>query len=144
MAHAVAGAQGSTESTTGVYEDVFLSYSHKDREVVLACRDVYKSLGMRVNVDVDVLRSGERFDAALMRRIEDSDIFQLFWSRHAAGSAYVRREWEYALQCGRSEGFIRPVVWEQPPPAPPPELADLHFAYVPLPRRRTRWFGLFG
>jgi hypothetical protein len=36
------------------------------------------------------------------------------------------------------------VVWERPLQTPPPELADIHFAYVPLPHRQKRWFGLFG
>lgn len=118
------------------YEDVFASYSRKDRAVVLACRNTYKALGVRVYMDVASLRSGEYFEERLKHLIESSDVFQLFWSRHSANSPYVRQEWQYALRCQRGEGFIRPVYWEEPLVPPPSELARMNFAYVEMPRMR--------
>lgn len=86
--------------------------------------------------DVTTLRSGERWNARLLELIDDADIFQLFWSKHAAESEYVRQEYQYALAL-RQKGvkgpvFIRPIRWEEPMPVPPPpELAELHFDLIP-------------
>jgi hypothetical protein len=122
------------EATAPAYQQVFASYSHQDTPVVLACRNAYQALGLKVLIDLESLRSGQDFSRALMRLIERSDIFQLFWSPRAAASAYVHREWEYALALGKSEGFIRPVYWELPLVPPPAPLANLHFKFIPLPQ----------
>lgn len=114
-------------------EQIFVSYSHDDTPVVLACRDAYRALGYTVLIDIDSLRAGEKWHEDLQRLIDRADIFQLFWSARSAKSRYCQQEWEYALQRSQSkEGFIRPVYWEKPLVPPPPALADLHFAYVPL------------
>jgi hypothetical protein len=117
-------------------EQIFVSYSHADAPVVRACRNAYKALGYDVLIDVDTLRAGQNWNDELMRLIDRATIFQLFWSEHAAMSAYVRREWEYALKknSGTGEGFIRPVHWEDPLVTPPAELSRLHFVYISLPR----------
>ena len=120
------------EVTTYSYKRIFASYSHADTPVVLACRNVYKALGFDVLIDIDLLRSGEIFDKALMRMIDSSDIFQLFWSSQSALSKFVRKEWRYALRHNKGEGFIRPVYWEQPLVQPPKELAKFHFTYLPV------------
>jgi len=85
---------------------------------------------------VTALRSGENWNARLLELIDSADIFQLFWSRHAAESEYVRQEYQYAAALRRrgvkSATFIRPIRWEEPMPAPPPpELAELHFDLIP-------------
>jgi hypothetical protein len=75
------------------------------------------------------------WNADLLSMIDNAEIFQLFWSPNAATSTYVRQEWERALERAKAQklvGFIRPVYWEKPLVQPPPQLADLHFAYVPL------------
>jgi hypothetical protein len=115
-------------------ERIFVSYSHADADVVTACRNAYRALGFDVLMDVDTLRSGQQWNAELMRMIDHADIFQLFWSEKAADSQYVKQEWEYALKQAQNKGgdFIRPVYWQKPMPNPPAELNHLHFAYVPL------------
>jgi hypothetical protein len=106
---------------------------------VIACRNAYKALGFDFLRDRDTLRPGEDWNATLRQMIDRADIFQLFWSEHSARSAYCKQEWEYALQQSKSKSgaFIRPVYWEQPLVPPPPELANLHFAYVPLATPKT-------
>lgn len=125
-----------TQATARIYkqEEIFVSYSHADSPVVIACRDAYLALGYDVLIDIDKLRSGEHWNQALMDLIDRADIFQLFWSQNSSKSVYVHQEWEYALKksATKGEGFIRPVYWEKPLIAPPPELEPLHFAYVPL------------
>ena len=125
------------EASTYLYKRIFTSYSHQDTPVVLACRNAYKALGFESLIDIDNLRSGQRWNTELMRMIDTADLFQLFWSAGAAQSAYVRQEWQYALQRLPGESFIRPVYWEKPLVSPPVELKHLHFAYIELPRLET-------
>ncbi len=131
----------NAQTTASLYksEEIFPSYSHDDEEIVVACRDAYKALGFDFLRDRDTLRPGEDWNTALKQMIDRADIFQLFWSEHSARSTYCQQEWQYALQQNRAKGsaFVRPVYWEQPLVPPPPELADLHFAYVPLAKPRT-------
>lgn len=123
-------------NTTGMYpiEKIFVSYSHADTPMVERLRRAYIALGKEVLIDRDNLRSGEKWNAELMRMIDQADIFQLFWSARAERSTFVSQEWRHALERSKREqkdGFIRPVYWEKPLIPPPPELSDLHFAYLP-------------
>lgn len=111
-------------------DDIFISYSHRDTEVVLAFKKAYEAIGNNVLIDIDTLRSGQDWNAELMRMIDRAEIFQLFWSENTSQSKYCREEWEYALKLNRELGFIRPCYWTQPMPNPPAELGHLHFEYV--------------
>jgi hypothetical protein len=125
----------STQESAKRFRQIFASYSHRDSEVVEEVERYVSLTGDRYMIDVRTLRSGEVWDDRLRELIDDADIFQLFWSRNAMYSPYVRQEWEYALQLGR-EGFVRPVYWEEPLPEDPQqdlptsELRRLHFSRV--------------
>jgi len=134
----LAERQGNVEARAQVYKQIFTSYSHDDKAVVLACRNVYRAAGLNTLIDIDTLRAGQHWNATLMRMIEACDVFQLFWSPRAAASQYVRQEWQYAVQHYKGEGFIRPVYWEQPLVPPPQELSMLHFEYIQLPKLEER------
>jgi hypothetical protein len=127
-ADASAADLADTQVTTDPYQRIFLSYSHKDALIVQQLERAYTVLGMQSLRDVHVLRSGEKWHPALLRHIEQADIFQLYWSNNAKHSTYVEHEWRHALTQTRP-AFIRPLYWEQPMPDPPPELAAIHFAY---------------
>ncbi|MDL1884433.1 TIR domain-containing protein [Anaerolineae bacterium CFX8] len=118
------------------YQAIFCSYSHKDSAIVERVERASRYFNFRYLRDVTALRSGEVWNARLLELIDSADIFQLFWSRHAAESEYVRQEVQYAVALRRkgakSPVFIRPIRWEEPMPAPPPpELSDLHFDLIP-------------
>jgi len=113
------------------YGAVFVSYSHEDCEIVNQLEKAYQVLGMEYLRDIRVLRSGEKWNSALLSKIEEADIFQLCWSEAAKRSEYVTQEWRHALAQKR-ESFVRPMYWQTPMPQPPPELADIHFAYLSL------------
>jgi len=113
-------------------DDIFISYSHRDTGVVKVCKKAYEALGHNVLIDFETLRSGQKWNAELMRMIDRASIFQLFWSENSSKSEYCRQEWEYALKLNRGEGFIRPVFWKEPIPNPPAELSDLHFDFAPF------------
>jgi hypothetical protein len=119
------------------YRRIFASYSHKDLDLVELFERFARSLGDEYLRDWTHLRAGEVWDDRLRRLIDQADVFQLFWSRHSMESAYVRREWEYALALGRPN-FVRPTYWEVPLPAaperdlPPEVLLRLHFQKISL------------
>jgi hypothetical protein len=89
------------------------------------------SLGFGYLRDVMTLRSGQVWKKELLEKIEEADVFQLFWSEKSKASEYVRMEWEHALSLNRPQ-FVRPVFWETPMPAPPDALGSLHFASIDL------------
>jgi len=113
-------------------DDIFVSYSHRDTDIVHNFKQAYEAIGHNVLVDFETLRSGQYWNAELMRMIERADIFQLFWSENSSKSEYCRQEWQYALGLKRGEGFIRPVYWREPLPAPPAELSAIHFDFTPF------------
>ncbi len=114
------------------YRAVFCSYSHKDTAIVERVERAIKLLGYTYLRDATTLRSGENWNDALMKMIDQADIFQLFWSSNSSKSKYVQQEWEYALKNkGTKANFIRPVYWEEPLPSVPDALGMLHFEYEP-------------
>jgi hypothetical protein len=113
------------------YKQIFASYSRDDNAIMLACRNIYRMLGFTELARVDALRASQIADSALQRLIDESEVFQLFWSKQAVQSAYVRKEWEYALRSRHGEGFLRPVYWDVPLETPPQALRSLHFTYLP-------------
>ena len=120
----------STSATA--YRKLFASYSRKDESVVIEFEDFAETVGDKYLRDVRDIRSGEVFDERIEELIREADLFQLFWSWNSMGSAYVRREWEYALSLNRID-FLRPTYWEEPMPVdearglPPPALSRLEF-----------------
>jgi anti-sigma B factor antagonist len=113
-------------------DDIFISYSHLDTEIVRNCKQAYEALGHNVLIDFETLRSGQKWNAELMRMIERADVFQLFWSENSSKSEYCQQEWQHALGLNRGEGFIRPVFWKEPIPEPPAELSEIHFDFAPF------------
>src|SRR5262245_54798627 len=120
------------QATARPYRKIFASYSHRDADVVRQVEHFCLAMGDQYLRDWTHLRSGEVWNDRLLRLIEEADVFQLFWSRHAMGSAYCKQEWEHALALGRPN-FVRPVYWEEPLPTspdgslPPEALRRLHF-----------------
>lgn len=123
-------------STTKLYQKIFVSYSRRDREIVDSYRVAQTALGNDVFVDTESIRSGQNWQAALATAIDNADIFQLFWSTNSAASSNVRDEWDYALhyRCPQTQcaDFLRPVYWQNPLTPPPAELNHLNFKYVPV------------
>jgi pSer/pThr/pTyr-binding forkhead associated (FHA) protein len=134
------------EASVSPYRKIFASYSHDDTPIVLAIRKAAEVIGDESLMDSANLRSGQNWNPSILRLIDHSDIFQLFWSNRSANSIYVRQECEYALQHNKYDGFIRPVYWEKPMRPPPHELSHLHFAYYELSQKNflfSRFFSIF-
>lgn len=120
-----------SEQWASPYRSIFVSYSHRDAVVIDQLEQAYKALGDSYLRDVRLLRSGEKWNPALLKKIEEADIFQLCWSHAARKSKYVKQEWKHALKLER-DNFVRPVYWQEPIPPPPRQLKALHFAYLPI------------
>jgi len=119
------------------YRRIFASYSHLDAAIVEQHQRYAEQMGLgdRYLRDCVDLQPGEVWSRRLEELIEESDIFQLFWSSNSMRSPFVKREWEYALALGRTS-FVRPTYWEEPFPQrpdlglPPQKLRDLHFKKI--------------
>jgi len=123
-----------TTAITQSYRNIFCSYSHKDKNVVEACKAAYEALAISVYIDKYYLKSGEEWNPALRQLILESDLFQLYWSEVSRLSKNVEEEWRYALSIVGQKGecFIRPVRWEEPFPEVPRELAHIHFWWLDI------------
>jgi len=112
------------------YRKIFASYSHRDLEIVNQFETYARALGDEYLRDWVHLRTGEVWTDRLCQLIDQSDAFQLFWSRNSMSSRFVRQEYEYALSLNRPS-FVRPTYWEDPMPTapglPPEALLRLHF-----------------
>ncbi|MDX1991418.1 MAG: GAF domain-containing protein [bacterium] len=126
------GAAEINSAVARAYQAIFCSYSHQDTAIVERVERAYKALGLDYLRDVTTLKSGEHWSSEILELIDKADIFQLFWSKSAAESPYVRQEWQHALrQEAAKPSFIRPVWWKTPMPPVPAELSHIHFAYQP-------------
>jgi hypothetical protein len=114
------------------YQKAFLSYASKDRDEVLKYAGLLDVLHIPFFQDLLHLAPGERWERALYRHIDESDLFLVFWSTAAKQSTWVQQEIQYALRRKGDDDAappaIVPVPIEGPPPVEPPaELAHLHF-----------------
>ena len=123
VADRTASPQGETAHR---YEKAFISYASEDRDEVHRRVQMLEAVGIRWSQDVLNLSPAERWEQALYRQIDQSDVMFLFWSVAAKESTWVTREWRYALAHKGAE-FITPVpVGGHPMPTLPAELAHLH------------------
>jgi serine/threonine protein kinase len=109
------------------FRTAFASYASHDRAEVFKRVQAIRASQVDVYSDIADLRGGDLWKDTLMREIASRDVFYLFWSRAAAKSKEVEREWQQALD-KRGAEFICPIPLEDPRLAPPPaSLAHLHF-----------------
>ena len=121
--------EGWRKATDKRFRKVFVSYSSHDLEVVEAMEQI-QAIGYEYLRKVVKMRSGEHSNERLLAMIPDADVFQLFWSRNAAQSVHVAKEWRQAVALHR-EGFVRPAYWEIPMPEAPDPLRELRFCFLP-------------
>lgn len=106
----------------------FASYSSKDAQAVGYCLSALArwSPGLAIFQDCLDLNPNEAFKPQLSQRIANSDVFLLFWSRHASASPWVQWEYDTARKAHGLDAVL-PMPLEDPRIAPPPpEFADAH------------------
>lgn len=107
----------------------FVSYASKDRNRVASIVQGMKKArpDMDVFFDVETLRSGQKWEEALKKEIDNRAVFFLCWSKSASESKWVDFEWRYALE-RKGDECIEPIPIEPPEICPPPiELQQKHF-----------------
>lgn len=73
---------------------VFISYSRADRQRVTGLASLLEALEHHVFVDRRSIRPGKRWQEMLEQELGAADVLLVFWTRHAARSDWVRREYE--------------------------------------------------
>jgi hypothetical protein len=122
------------------FEQAFISYTSADRPEVMKRVQMLHHARIPYFMDLLTLEAGQDWEKEIYRRIDESDVFFLFWSQAASRSAYVRKEVERAAR-RKAEAAARehkdrdevppsivPVNIEGAQLAPPPEdLNWIHF-----------------
>jgi TIR domain-containing protein len=112
----------------------YICYASADRIEVLRRVQALSLSGISImmdSLDIKPSHSWESWVSQLYRRIDEADVFFLFWSEAAARSEWVEREVQYVLR--RKGGDldsppeIVPIVLSANAPPPPESLASLHF-----------------
>ncbi len=116
------------------FRKAFVSYASQDESKVINLVRVLRPPLTDIEVFQDILnlKPGDPYEPILFRRIDECDLFLLFWSSNAQKSEWVQREIQYVRRRqginGEPPPTILPVIIEGPPvPKPPPELNHLHF-----------------
>ncbi len=73
---------------------VFISYSRADRQRVEGLASLLEALDHDVFMDQRSIRPGKRWRDKLEEELQAADVLVVFWTRHAARSDWVRREYE--------------------------------------------------
>jgi len=124
------GATGDTKTVKSIRtaESAFASYSSKDTVTVEYCLSTLSrwSPDLAIFQDCLDLRPNEAFKPQLTKRITNSDVFLLFWSRSAAASPWCQWELDTARTAKGLQAVI-PMPLEDPKIAPPPpEFTEVH------------------
>lgn len=109
--------------------NAFISYASKDRTTVTSIVQGIKKVRPDLNLffDVESLRSGEKWEEQLNKKLDVSDLLYLCWSSSAKESKWVDYEWRYTYD-KKGIDCIEPIPIEDPSNCPPPEeLKEKHF-----------------
>lgn len=93
---------------------VFISYSSIDRVRTQGLGLLLEAMGHQVFHDHRTIKPGMKWKAALQDGLDGADIVMVFWTRHAARSDWVRKEYEYFL-ANYPERPLVPVLGDETP-----------------------------
>ena len=99
----------------------YLCYAPDDALFEPAIDNAMRWLNMPYVGETQALRQQRDWDRQIFTKIEQADVFLLFWSE-AAQTDRIQKEWRFALELGR-ERFVHIVALEESPADLPPELA---------------------
>ncbi len=95
---------------------VFLSYSRADRARVSGLGLLLEALGHRVFVDHKTILPGAQWQAKLQEGLDEADILLVYWTKHAASSKWVRKEYEH-FHVRHPERPLVPMIGDETPPS---------------------------
>lgn len=94
---------------------IFISYSSKDATVVLPLGQLLKASGSEPFIDVHDLQFAEEWQSQIDKAIQTCRTMLVFWSRNAAKSEQVEREWKLAVKLGKP---VIPIILDKHSPLP--------------------------
>ncbi|MEO0458380.1 MAG: TIR domain-containing protein, partial [Cyanobacteria bacterium P01_A01_bin.114] len=100
----------STKAADGGMTQVFISYAQEDRQLKEQVRRYLLKAGITVWSDTVDIRSGEDFEAAIQRGIEEADNVVYLISKSALASAYCQQEIKQAVALNKR---IIPMLLEE-------------------------------
>src|SRR5258707_15800408 len=77
--------------------DVFISYSSKDRPFAQQLARALEQQGLSVWIDRDDIRAGIKWSSAIQEGLEQSSVVIIIITRDAMASKNVEDEWQYFL-----------------------------------------------
>ena len=91
---------------------VFISYSHKDKDIVRQIADGLRQHGVEVWLDEDLIAPGEKWIDKINEAVEGSDAILVIMSRNTAGSRFQASEIAFAIATQRKDPgkWIIPVL----------------------------------
>jgi hypothetical protein len=96
--------------------NVFMSHSHKDREIAAEIDSVIRANGADTYLDQRQIEVGDHLPSNLNKGIEDCSLFLLIWSVAARKSIWVGKEWDLAYN--KRKRIVSFVLDETPLPSP--------------------------
>lgn len=92
--------------------DIFISYSRKDKGIVDTFYDSLIEAGFSVWMDVDGIESGDAFKKKIVQAIDDCSVFIFFSSVHSNESTWTKKE--IGVACHKQKRII-PVKLDNSP-----------------------------
>ncbi len=102
------------EQTKSKANRVFISYSSIDRVRTKGLGLLLESMGHQVFHDHRTIKPGMPWEAALQDGLDQADAVMVFWTKHAASSDWVRKEYEY-FQTTFPDRLLVPVLGDETP-----------------------------
>ncbi len=102
------------DSNTGSASKIFISYSSIDRIRTNGLGLLLEALGHRVFHDHRTIKPGMRWRAALQEGLDEADVLMVFWTKHAARSDWVKKEYEH-FYTSHPERPLVPVLGDETP-----------------------------
>ena len=90
--------QLNTEIFSHRYNNVFISYAHKDESKVKFLAEGLELMGVPHFFDRRYLKAGDIYPQVIRDYIDSADLFILCWSENASKSDYVKKEMTQALE----------------------------------------------
>lgn len=92
--------------------EIFVSYSHKDADVVKPIVQLQRATGSAVFRDSENIPAGKKWRAAIEAAIRGCRLVWVFWCAHASKSKEVRAEYEMGIGLDKD---VVPVLMDRTP-----------------------------
>lgn len=116
---------------------LFISYAHRDSDVVISISNELRDAGYDVWVDISGIQGGDLWVERITQAIVDCDVFLLFLSPQSIKSDHVRRELDLAFEEGKKILPLRlekadiPMRWRY-------QLAGIQYIEYPTEHWKSR------